>query len=164
MTAALTWTDKTFAELTPHQLYAILQLRQAVFVVEQKCAYLDADGCDAMARHLCGHDGVGLVAYARLVPAGIKHAEPSIGRVLIVERARGTGVGKALMRNAVARMGSLFAGAPIVLGAQAHLQRFYAEFGFEVFGEPYDEDGIPHINMRRDLPMSPESLSQKLPG
>lgn len=149
MTAALTWTDKTFAELTPHQLYEILQLRQAVFVVEQNCPYLDADGCDQMSRHLCGHDGNGLVAYARLVPAGTKHAEPSIGRVIIVERARGTGVGKALMRLAVARMAELFPGVPIVLGAQAHLQKFYAEFGFVVFGEPYDEDGIPHIDMRR---------------
>ena len=66
-----------------------------------------------------------------------------------VGRARGTGVGKALMRLAVARMTALFAGVPIVLVAQAHLQKFYAEFGFVVFGEPYDEDGIPHIDMRR---------------
>jgi ElaA protein len=149
MTAALIWTDKSFAELTPHQLYEILQLRQAVFVVEQNCPYLDADGCDQMSRHLCGHDAHGLVAYARLVPAGIKHAEPSIGRVITVSRARGTGVGKALMRLAVARMAELFPGVPIVLGAQAHLQKFYAEFGFVVFGQLYDEDGIPHIDMRR---------------
>lgn len=147
--AALTWTDKSFAELTPHQLYQILQLRQAVFVVEQKCAYLDADGCDQVSRHVCGHDELGLVAYARLVPAGTKHAEPSIGRVIVVDRARGTGVGKALMHLAVARMLELHGGAPMVLGAQAHLQHFYAEFGFVVYGEPYDEDGIPHVDMRR---------------
>ncbi len=163
MTTALTWTDKSFAELTPHQLYEILQLRQAVFVVEQNCPYLDADGCDQMSRHLCGYDVIGLVAYARLVPAGIKHAEPSIGRVIVVARARGTGVGKTLMRTGVARMLSLFAGAPIVLGAQAHLQKFYAEFGFVMFGEPYNEDGIPHIDMRRSVDFECESISPAKP-
>ena len=97
----------------------------------------------------CGRDAHGLVAYARLLPGGTKHTAPSIGRVITVARARGTGLGKALMREAVERLQHHVGAVPIVLGAQAHLQRFYAEFGFVTVGAEYLEDGIPHIDMQR---------------
>lgn len=149
MAPMLEWTETPFAALSPQALYEILQLRQAVFVVEQNCAYLDADGYDAPAWHLCGRDARGLAAYARLLPGGTKHAAPSIGRVITAARARGTGLGKALMREAVVRLQHHVGAVPIVLGAQAHLQRFYAEFGFVTVGVEYLEDGIPHIDMQR---------------
>jgi ElaA protein len=138
------WHDRGFAELTVAELYAIVELRERVFVVEQACVYLDADGLDPQARHLWADDG-GVVAYARIVPAGAKYAELSIGRVVIAPVARGTGLGRELMQRAIALCG----GATIRIGAQAHLQKFYGELGFVPASDVFDEDGIPHIEMLR---------------
>jgi ElaA protein len=144
----LRWHDRAFAELTVHELYAITELRERVFVVEQRCIYLDADGVDPVSRHLWA-DAAGeaneLRAYLRLVPAGVKYREVSIGRVIIAPEARGTGLGKELMRRGIAAAGAV----PIRIGAQAHLEKFYADLGFARVGEPYDEDGIPHLEMVR---------------
>jgi ElaA protein len=136
------WHDKSFDELTVFELYAIIALRERVFVVEQRCAYLDADGHDGQARHLWAADDRGIVAYLRVVPAGEKFAEASIGRVVVDGRARGTGIGRELMRRGIALVDG-----PIRIGAQAHLQAFYNELGFETASPPYDEDGIPHVEM-----------------
>lgn len=141
----LRWHDRTFAELTTHELYAITQLRERVFVVEQNCVYLDADGVDLLSRHVWADEAGALRAYLRIVPAGVKFAELSIGRVIIAPEARGTGLGKELMKRGIAAAG----GVPIRLGAQAHLQKFYGDLGFVAASEPYDEDGIPHIEMTR---------------
>ncbi|HEY3808253.1 MAG TPA: GNAT family N-acetyltransferase [Kofleriaceae bacterium] len=138
------WHDKSFDELTAFELYSIVALRERVFVVEQRCAYLDADGYDLRARHLWAADGEAIVAYLRVIPAGEKFSEASIGRVVVDERARGTGVGRALMRRGIAMVDG-----PIRIGAQAHLQAFYIELGFETVSAPYDEDGIPHVDMLR---------------
>jgi ElaA protein len=142
---ALHWHDRAFAELTVHELYAITALREAVFVVEQNCPYLDADGHDQRSRHLWAADGDTIHAYCRIVPAGDKFAEISIGRVITAPIARGTGLGKELMRRALAACGPI----AVRIGAQAHLERFYGELGFVRASEPYDEDGIPHIEMLR---------------
>jgi ElaA protein len=140
------WHDKTFAELTTEELYAIIALRERVFVVEQNCPYLDADGYDRVSRHvwLAGDAGE-LRAYLRIVPAGVKFAEVSIGRVVTAPEARGGGLGRELMKRGIAACGA----QPIRIGAQAHLERFYSELGFTRASEPYDEDGIPHIEMLR---------------
>jgi ElaA protein len=141
----LRWHDRAFGELTVHELHAILALRGRVFVVEQSCAYLDPDGADAASRHIWADDAGVIHAYLRLVPAGVKFAEISIGRVIIAPEARGTGLGKELMRRGIAAAG----GAAIRIGAQAHLEKFYAELGFVRTSEPYDDDGIPHVEMLR---------------
>jgi ElaA protein len=141
----LSWHDKAFAELTVDELYAITALRERVFVVEQNCAYLDADGIDPKCRHLWAEEAGVLRAYARIVPAGVKYKEQAIGRVITAPEARGTGLGKELMQRAIAACAS----GPIRLGAQAHLERFYRELGFVPASEPYDEDGIPHVQMLR---------------
>src|SRR5262249_48722402 len=141
----LVWHDRAFAELTTAELYAIIALRERVFVVEQACAYLDADGVDVVARHLWAARAGAIVAYCRIVPAGAKFAEPSMGRVITAPETRGTGLGKELMRRALAAVGPV----AIRIGAQAHLERFYTELGFERASEPYDEDGIPHVEMVR---------------
>jgi ElaA protein len=141
----LSWHDKPFAELTVDELYAITALRERVFVVEQNCVYLDADGVDPKCRHVWCDEAGAIRAYCRLVPAGVKFAEQAIGRVITAPEARGTGLGKELMKRAIAAC----AAGPIRLGAQAHLERFYNELGFVRASEPYDEDGIPHVEMLR---------------
>lgn len=141
----LTWHDRTFAELMPAELYAILALRQRVFVVEQNCVYLDADGVDPASRHLWAERGGALLAYLRIVPAGVKFPEASIGRVITAPEARGEGLGRELMKRGLAAAGAV----PIRIGAQAYLEKFYGELGFVRVSDVYDEDGIPHILMLR---------------
>jgi ElaA protein len=144
----LHWDLITFAKLTAQELYDLLTLRQLVFCVEQKCPYLDCDGKDQASLHLLGRDESGrLVAYARLVPAGVTFDEPSIGRVVNHPDVRRSGVGKELMREAIARTQATFGARPIRIGAQLYLKRFYEELGFSVAGSIYDEDGIPHVQM-----------------
>jgi ElaA protein len=142
----LRWKDRAFDELTVAQLYAILALRQRVFVVEQTCAYLDADGHDAESRHVWAEDDRGAVhAYLRILPAGAKYAEVAIGRVVTSPESRGTGLGRTLMKRGIEAVGP----SPIRISAQAHLQAFYASLGFVTCSDVYDEDGIPHIEMLR---------------
>ena len=152
------WQWRPFAELTLAELYAALQLRQAVFVVEQQCPYLDADGSDHEAWHLLGwsaDDGGPptrspvLGAYARVFRPGVKYEEASIGRVITNPLVRRSGMGRALMIEAVRRCALVAPGANIRIGAQQYLERFYESFGFRRASEPYDEDGIMHIEMLR---------------
>ena len=146
----LIWRFAHFDQLTPRQVHDLYRLRIEVFVLEQNCPFQDVDGADPSCWHLLGtRSGEDLLAYCRLVPAGVKFAEPSIGRVITALSERRTGLGKALMREAVTRAEALWPGQAIRIGAQAHLERFYNEFGFEKASEPYMEDGIPHIEMLR---------------
>jgi ElaA protein len=145
----LSWQFLSFEALPSHQLYAVLQLRSEVFVMEQQCAYQDIDGTDHQAMHLMGLRDKRLMAYARCFPKGVKYPEASIGRVIIRSELRGTGAGHALIREALARMQACWGEQPIQISAQAHLADFYAQHGFVVQGDVYDEDGIPHIAMLR---------------
>lgn len=140
---------KAFAELTLTELYAVMQLRQEVFIVEQNCPYLDADGKDFKCFHLMCFDQNLLVAYCRILPAGVSYDEPSIGRVITADRVRNTGLGKLLMQKAIEHVELLFGRTPIRIGAQAYLKTFYEQFGFEDMQQPYLEDGIPHLIMLR---------------
>jgi ElaA protein len=137
--------------LTAGQLYAALAARQQVFAVEQHCAFLDADGHDAYAWHLLGWTGDGaaseLAAYLRVLDAGRKYEEPSIGRVLTTTGHRGTGLGRTLMREGLARTGGAWPGRPIRIAAQQRLAAFYGSFGFQAASAPYMEDGIAHVDM-----------------
>jgi ElaA protein len=153
----LRWKLVTFSQLTVEELYDLLALRQLVFSVEQKCAYLDCDGKDQASLHLLGSDASGrLVAYARLVPAGVTFDEPSIGRVVNHPDVRRSSVGKELMREAIVRTLGAFGAQPIRIGAQLYLKRFYEEIGFAVASPTYDEDGIAHVQML--LSPSPSEL------
>jgi ElaA protein len=144
----IVWKIKTFEELTNVELYAIVQLRLAVFSVEQNCPYQDADGKDLKSFHLMGMDeSAELVAYSRIVPAGISFNEVSIGRVVTSQKVRGTGTGKELMKNSIQFIKKQFGKTPIRIGAQCYLIKFYSEFGFEIASEKYLEDNIPHIEM-----------------
>ena len=142
----LRWKDRSFDELTASQLYAIIALRERVFVVEQKCAYQDADGYDQVSRHIWAEDDAAAIqAYLRIVPAGVKFAEISIGRVVTSPDSRGGGLGRVLMQRGIELVGP----HAIHLGAQAHLEKFYNSLGFTRASDVYDEDGIPHIEMLR---------------
>ena len=143
------WLFTPFAGLSVTQVHDLYRLRSEVFVVEQKCPFQDIDGADPDCWHLLGTRDGELVAYCRLVPPGTKYPEPSIGRVVTGARARRTGCGRELMREALARADKLWPGKPIRIGAQRYLERFYGGYGFAQASEPYDEDGIMHIEMVR---------------
>ena len=142
------WKIQKFEELTTRELYRIMQLRSAVFCVEQNCAYQDADGKDLKCVHLSGFDSNGeLIVYSRIVPAGLSFKEVSIGRVISSNIARGTGAGKELMKKSIEYIQKQYGKVPIRIGAQCYLIKFYSSFGFEIAGEEYLEDNIPHIEM-----------------
>ncbi|HEY5802022.1 MAG TPA: GNAT family N-acetyltransferase [Burkholderiaceae bacterium] len=149
----LDWQWKTFGELSARDVYDMLALRSAVFVVEQQCVYQDIDGADRDALHLLGwHTGASgrtLGAYARVFAPGLKFDEAAIGRVIAAPAMRGTGAGRALMAEALAGIAQHWPGQATRISAQRYLERFYASFGFTVCSEPYLEDGIPHIDMLR---------------
>ena len=143
------WRFAPFEELTPREVHDLLQLRAEVFVVEQDCPFQDMDGVDPDSWHLLGRRGDVLIAYCRMIPAGIKFAEPSIGRVVTLPALRRTGCGRELMAEALRRADTLWPGRAIRIGAQQQLERFYEDFGFTRASAPYDEDGIMHIEMLR---------------
>lgn len=143
----LKWIFKTFTELTAAELYAVLQLRNEVFVVEQNCVYQDADGKDQPSWHLMGWHGDELVVYTRIIPPGISFTEASIGRVVSSPKFRRAGMGIALMEESIERCNKLFNHGPIKIGAQLYLTKFYQSFGFVQSSDEYLEDGIPHIDM-----------------
>lgn len=141
------WTWARFEGLSLDDLYDALALRCRVFILEQG-PYLDPDGLDRDSWHLLGRDGSGLLqVYLRVVDPGLKYPEPSIGRVITSPEVRGSGAGRTLMAEGMARCRSAWPGRGIRISAQSHLQRFYGEFGFGPVGESYLEDDIPHIEM-----------------
>jgi ElaA protein len=148
MNIVLRW--HAFGELSGEEVYEILSLRQRVFVLEQRCVYLDADGLDRSSLHLCGQTAGGvLAAYLRLIPPGINAGEPSIGRVITAPEIRRTGVGRLLMEEGIRRSSEIYPGSPLTVSAQTYLERFYRSLGFIRSGDPHDEDGIEHIAMVR---------------
>jgi len=153
MPGTLNWVVEPFESLTPQRLYAVLALRQEVFVVEQRCAYLDADGRDRSAVHLQGYQGASaeepLVAYARLLAPTRAAAAAVIGRVVVRPASRGRGMGRLLMERAMRELATRFPGAPLRVEAQSYLVQFYRSLGFRAAGSEYLEDGIPHVAMYR---------------
>jgi len=142
----------TFQELQLEELYAFMALRQEVFVVEQDCPYLDADGKDQLGWHVMLFDETDkLSAYTRLLPPGVSYEKySSIGRVVSSEHVRGKGYGKAVMERSIQAIKELFPEASIKISAQTYLLKFYNELGFQEVGEEYLEDDIPHIGMIRE--------------
>ncbi len=134
-----------FDELGALTGYQLWQLRQAVFVVEQECPYLDLDGddIDPRTRHVWAEDDVRPIAYLRVLEE--TSGEARIGRVCVDGSRRSEGLAARLMMVALDEIGD----RPCVLGAQAHVQGWYERLGFVVTGPVYDDDGIPHVPMRR---------------
>ena len=145
------WRCLAFDQLSASELYAVLQLRSEVFVVEQACVFQDMDGADPQAIHLLGNLDGQLVAYARCFDAGGKFVEASIGRVVTRKALRGSGVGHVLMKQAIVYLFHTWGTQAIRIGAQAHLEDFYGQHDFHKAGPVYLEDGIAHIEMLRSI-------------
>ena len=138
-----------FDALSLRQLYDLLRLRSAVFVVEQDCVYEDADGLDEGALHVLTTDARGLVGYTRLLAPGTSHAEASaIGRVVTAPEARGEGLGRAVVTRSIGECRRRWPQSDILIHAQSYLLDFYAALGFVAEGEEFLEDGLPHFRMR----------------
>jgi ElaA protein len=145
----LNWIIKKFDALSVHELYAILQLRNEVFVIEQNCIYPDMDDKDQLAEHLMCFESKKLIGYTRILSPGISYSDPSIGRVVTAQTVRKTGVGKELMARSIEACINLYGNTDITLSAQLYLKKFYELFGFKISGDGYLEDGIEHIKMIR---------------
>ena len=140
---------KTFNELALDELYYLLQLRSEVFVVEQDCVYQDVDGKDQNALHIIGKNKNRIIAYTRIFKPGDYFKEASIGRVVVSEKERHLKYGHQLMLASINAIETLFQTKEIKLSAQKYLENFYNNLGFKTIGEPYLEDGIPHIAMMK---------------
>lgn len=144
------WWTARFDEFSGTELYGILRLRQAVFVVEQRCVYLDLDGLDQAATHLLCRDGDRLLGYLRCLPPGLHYAESSLGRIVVDPAARGRHLGRELVRRGIDYNLQHWPASDILINAQAYLRGYYAGLGFAAEGDEYDEDGILHVKMRYD--------------
>ncbi|WP_421433548.1 GNAT family N-acetyltransferase [Streptococcus suis] len=147
------WEIKAFDQLSLQEVYSILTLRVDVFVVEQACPYPEVDGKDPNCLHLLGMDNGELVAYLRILPAGLSYDEVSIGRVVIKSSHRGKGLGRPMMEQAIHFITNEWKESQIKIGAQAHLEKFYSSLGFEPVSEVYPEDDIPHLDMLYTKPV-----------
>lgn len=143
------WQIKSFDDLTVNELYDILRLRSAIFVVEQNCVYLDLDGKDKLALHLFGEFEGKIVTYSRLFKPGITFDNASIGRVVVDANFRDRKWGHELMQEAIAGIKNHFGESKITIGAQLYLKKFYESHGFIQSSDMYLEDDIPHIEMKR---------------
>lgn len=141
----------SFSELSAHSLYDILRARFNVFVIEQNCIYQECDDLDYLAQHLMMTDENNqLVAYARCIIDCPDTLYPVIGRVLVVAKERGKGLGRKIIQAAISYIFSRSEATSIAISAQAHLCTYYKKIGFRVVSTPYDDAGISHVNMLLD--------------
>jgi ElaA protein len=143
----MSWKANKFSELSTSELYAILKERTQVFVVEQECPYLEVDGKDLHAYHLYKEENGEVIAYARLLPAGISYKEASIGRVMVKKEYRGIGLAGELLKRGLHFIHNDFGETTVKIQAQEYLRGFYGSFGFRAITDTYLDDGIPHIDM-----------------
>jgi ElaA protein len=144
----ITWSVLHFEDLSVKQLFDVLQLRNQIFIVEQNCPYLDVDEKDLNSFHVFGvNQKRKIIATSRVLPPGVSYSEASIGRVAVAIDSRGTGIGDELNRVSMEFIRNNFGDIPIRLSAQKHLTNYYNKHGFKVVSDPYDEDGIPHVEM-----------------
>ena len=147
------WEAKKFHQLSTDQLFDLLKLRVDVFVVEQQCAYRELDDHDrhVETRHLLGRNEVGeLIAYARLLSPGLRYPEVNLGRFVVKAGFRKQGVGHQLLQAALKEISCCWPKTSIRISAQDYLQAFYAQYGFLRISEVFLEDGIPHVEMRKE--------------
>ena len=141
---------KKFNDLSPLELYEILQLRSEVFVVEQDCVYQDIDGNDQKALHIIGTVENKIIAYTRCFRPGDYFKEASIGRVVVKESQRKFKRGNQIMNSSIKAINNHYKTKIIKISAQCYLNKFYTNLQFKPIGEKYLEDGIPHVAMLRE--------------
>ena len=149
---AIQWQCLAFDDLDNHQLYQVLKLRQAVFIVEQNCIYNDLDDLDQPAWHILAHRDGELLATLRCIPPGLSYPEASMGRIAVSNEARGLKLGRQIVERGIRCCQEQWPGSGIRIGAQNYLEKFYQDFGFVTASDVYDEDGIPHIKMLLESP------------
>lgn len=155
---AVHWKWSRLRHLTANELHEILMVRQKVFIVEQSCAYQDADELDHSAWHLTGRaEDARLVVYLRVNPPGSRFREPSIGRLLTVKAERGGRLATMALQQAIEKCGRSYPGYAIRIAAQTYLERYYRQIGFRAVGAPYEEDGIAHVDMIRPADVEVDS-------
>ena len=150
----LQWETKTFHQLSTDQLFDFLKLRMDVFVVEQQCAYRELDDHDRHeeTRHLSGHnESSQLIAYARLLPPGLRFPEVNLGRFVVKAELRKKGIGHQLLQTALKEISGYWPKISIRISAQDYLQTFYEQYGFIRISDVYLEDGIPHVEMVKEV-------------
>lgn len=169
--AATSFTHAPLATLPSALVYQIMKLRCDVFIVEQEltCDELDGRDLEASTLLIYAHDAAKnadpaagtattattpVVATTRIL---CNDDEVAIGRVAVARSHRGTGLGRELMQYAVRTCQELYPELPIYVGAQAHLERWYEQFGLQRSGENYLDAGIPHVPMR----LYPEATSAR---
>jgi len=150
MPNTLTWLVNSFDELDIHKLYKILYLRTSIFIVEQDTVYFDLDNKDQKAIHVQGYLGDELVAYCRLFKRGDYFEEASIGRIVVAKEYRRYGYGNQLLERAIELEKTLLNETKITISAQLYLKKFYESHGFRQTSDTYLEDGIPHLQMKRN--------------
>jgi len=144
----MSWTWKRFEEISGAEMHEILSERQKVFIVEQKCLYQDADKLDCQSWHLVGRDREGmLVAYARINFPGARYKEPSFGRIFTSQANRTIGLGRQIIQHCIEKCKIEYPDMTIRISAQTYLMDFYKGFCFEIAGQPYDDEGVEHIDM-----------------
>ena len=139
---------KSFQELSLEEFHDIIALRIQIFIIEQNCPYQEVDGKDKLAHHLFFKNEMDeIIAITRILPQGISYAEVAIGRVVVHEDYRGTGLGNQLMSDSMNFVRDKYGEVPVRLSAQKHLENYYGNHGFKSTGKEYLEDGIPHVEM-----------------
>ena len=145
----LRWSD--FADLSTGLLYEVLRFRQAIFVVEQACAYPDLDGVDQRAHHLLLHVDSTLGGYLRLIPHAEEH-RVALGRVAVAASLRRRGLARLLMAEGLARCRCDYPDCRVTLAAQTYLIDFYQSLGFRPISAPFDDHGVMHVDMEMHRP------------
>ena len=148
----MSWTTAHFGDFTSRELYAVMRLRQEVFVVEQNCVYPDLDGLDLDGMHILYREDGELLAYLRCLKPGVSYPQSSLGRIVVAPSGRGRDLGRELVKRGINYNLQTWPDSDIRIGAQAYLEKFYRSLGFVADGQPYMEDGIEHIHM--NLPKS----------
>ena len=136
---------KKFSELSTEELYSIMELRVAVFVVEQNCPYLEIDGLDRDAVHVWLEEGGRILAYLRVMDRGVESEYVSIGRLLAAERRKGYGT--RILSEGIRVAMEYFGADRIYLEAQVYAKSLYEKQGFKAISEEFLLDGIPHVKM-----------------
>ncbi len=150
----LDWKTTAFHQFSLDELFDVLHLRVDVFVVEQECAYRELDEYDRHpeVRHLSGYDESGqLIAYSRLLPTGLRYPEKNFGRFVVRADSRKQGIGHQLMEKSLQEISCFWPKNSIRISAQEYLQRFYSQYGFIRVSDVYLEDGIPHVEMVKEV-------------
>ncbi|WMJ81789.1 GNAT family N-acetyltransferase [Clostridium sp. MB40-C1] len=143
----MNWKLKKFGDLKLEEIYNILQLRNAIFIVEQECAFQDCDGKDQGAYHLFLEDSNNVVACLRILKKGVSYDQVSIGRVVVSKDYRGKNIAREMMLKAIDFIKQNLNETEIKIQAQAYLFNFYESLGFKKVSEEYLEDNIPHMDM-----------------